>query len=309
MAGKDYAYFIEIARQQSILTASEMLFVTPSTLSKYVQRLEKTLSVKLFDRVGKKLIPTYAGTRYLEWCIKMDQIDRECENDMQRIVKEGQKTLRLGFPFMRVKHFLTEIIPEFCELYPNVDLSFFERNTSAIWPMFFQNELDVIFMYKDPSLLSEAIRYEPISAERLVLCVPKDHPLCDLGEKREGFDYPWIDIRRCAGEKVIVITNSVQDVIGSIEERFIELVPDVKIVMRTMSFESIAIAVSQGIGISIMSDHLVRLLGYADKVCMLSFGESQVECQYRAFFRENPSTSSEVQALIRIAKQRNIDRV
>ena len=56
MAGKDYAYFIEIARQQSILTASEMLFVTPSTLSKYVQRLEKTLSVKLFDRVGKKLI-------------------------------------------------------------------------------------------------------------------------------------------------------------------------------------------------------------------------------------------------------------
>lgn len=305
MAAKDYRYFIEIATQQSILGAAEVLFVTPSALSKYVQKLEKSLGVRLFERVGKKFIPTYAGSRYLDWCLKMARMEEECEKDMQRILQEGKKLLRLGFSFMRVKHILTDVIPEFCRMYPNVDLSFFERNSAAIWPMFCKNELDLIFMYKDPWEVSSAIKNEPISTERLTLCVPPGHPLCEAGEARPGFAYPWIDIRRFAGERIIVITNSAQKYIGSIEERFAQLLPDAKIVMRAMSFECIAIAVSQGIGISIMSDHMLRLMGYADKVRMLSFGEQEEEFQYRAFYRDNPSTIEEVNALIQICKRKN----
>jgi len=101
-----HKYFIEIAQQQSIQAAADRLFVTSSTLSKYVQRLEKRFGVLLFERVGKKFILTYAGNRYLEWCIKQEQLSKACEAEMLHIVQEGRKKLRIGFPFMRttVKH-------------------------------------------------------------------------------------------------------------------------------------------------------------------------------------------------------------
>ena len=298
-------YFIEIARQQSIQKAADNLFVAPSTLSKYVQKLERQLGVILFERIGKKFILTYAGSRYLDWCIKQEQLAKACETDMQHIVQEGRKKLRIGFPFMRVKQFVTHILPDFCQQFPNVDVSIFERNSESIWPMFFNHELDAVFMYKEPSLLSDSIRCEVLSQEQMVLCVSRNHPILKEAQEQIGFDYPWVDIRRLANEKLIVIASSAQDTVGAAEEIFRLYISDPRIHMYAMSFESIVIAVSQNMGISILSDHMVDLLGYGDHVAKLSFGDRPIECCYRAFYRNSPSTLREVKALISIAQECN----
>lgn len=300
-----YKYFIEIARLQSIQAASDHLFVTPSALSKYVQRLEKRFGVLLFERVGKKFILTYAGNRYLEWCIKQEQLSKACEADMGHIVQEGRKKLRIGFPFMRMKQFVTHILPEFCLQFPNIDMSIFERNSESIWPMFFNHELDVVFMYKDPSLLSDSIRYEVLSQEQMVLCVSREHPILQEAQTRIGFDYPWVDIRHLAEDKLIVMTSSAQDTVGATEEFFRMYISDPHIYMRAMSYESIAIAVSQNMGISILADHMVDLLGYGDRIVKLSFGDRPIDCCYRAFYRNSPSTLREIKSLISIAQKYN----
>lgn len=302
MIGRDYRYFIEIAQQQSIQAAADILFVTPSALSKYVQRLESQMGVQLFDRAGKKFVPTYAGMRYLSWCLRMEGMERDCAEEMQRIVQNGKKLIRIGFPFMRVKGFFNCVMPEFARRYPQVDFSVCERNSSLIWPMFFQNKLDVIFMYKDPSFVSSNIHNEIISEERMVLCVPKGSPIGQLSVTREGFDYPWVDLTALKDEKLIVMTEAVSDVLGSIETIFSQYIDTPRVVLRTMGFESIAIAISQGMGISIMSDHVVDLLGYRDKMDMYAFGEKQIACHYRAFHHNNPFLDEEIRSLIDIAK-------
>lgn len=45
-------YFLTIAREKSISRAAEKLYISQSSLSQYIAKLEDALEVKLFDRSG-----------------------------------------------------------------------------------------------------------------------------------------------------------------------------------------------------------------------------------------------------------------
>lgn len=64
---KNPEYILEIARQQSSSPgAAEKLFVTQSTLSQYLLKLEAELGTPLFLRDKNCLTPTDAGRIYLQ---------------------------------------------------------------------------------------------------------------------------------------------------------------------------------------------------------------------------------------------------
>ena len=64
---RELQFITAIARHQNITKAAEALYITQPALSKFLASLENELGLKLFDRVDRKYIPTYAGGRYLEY--------------------------------------------------------------------------------------------------------------------------------------------------------------------------------------------------------------------------------------------------
>lgn len=48
-------YFWTVAREGSIARASEVLFLTPQTISGQIKLLEETIGKPLFHRVGRRL--------------------------------------------------------------------------------------------------------------------------------------------------------------------------------------------------------------------------------------------------------------
>ena len=56
-------YVLAIARHQSITKAANSLYLSQPTLTKFLQQLEASLGLRLFDRVGKRLVLTHAGER------------------------------------------------------------------------------------------------------------------------------------------------------------------------------------------------------------------------------------------------------
>ena len=55
---RQLSYFMEVYRQGSIAGAARTLFISPQGISKTILSLEEELSVELFIRKGRKLIPT-----------------------------------------------------------------------------------------------------------------------------------------------------------------------------------------------------------------------------------------------------------
>ena len=66
---KNPEYLVEIARQQGVTRASEKLFVTQSTLSQYLLKMEAELGMPLFSRSqnqsllrpAQRMSPTQSG--------------------------------------------------------------------------------------------------------------------------------------------------------------------------------------------------------------------------------------------------------
>ena len=63
---RDLTYLLAIARQQNITRAAESLYLSQPTLSKFFKGLEGELGLPLFERLGNKYIPTYAGEQYIK---------------------------------------------------------------------------------------------------------------------------------------------------------------------------------------------------------------------------------------------------
>ena len=79
---KEQRYIIEIAKVQGVAKAAENLFISQPALSKFLTRTEEMYGVQLFERVGKKMIPTYAGKQYLEYDIKESRYTQEEAEDV-----------------------------------------------------------------------------------------------------------------------------------------------------------------------------------------------------------------------------------
>lgn len=75
-------YFKQACELQNFSEAARALHISQSTLSQQIKQLENELDVLLFDRVGKRVIPTEAGVAFLPYAHKAIQ---DAENGKQII--------------------------------------------------------------------------------------------------------------------------------------------------------------------------------------------------------------------------------
>ena len=87
---KEQRYIIEIAKVQGVAKAAENLFISQPALSKFLTRTEEMYGVQLFERIGKKMIPTYAGKQYLEYAKQIVKLDQDFRNQIADI-KNAEK--------------------------------------------------------------------------------------------------------------------------------------------------------------------------------------------------------------------------
>lgn len=112
----DIQVFCRAAESSSFTDASISLDVTPSAVSKAVQRLEKKLKLKLFYRSTRSIRLTEEGRSYYEICRKSLESIQEIKNHLlNNSVPRG--TLRISLPDSLAINKLIPVINGFMEKY------------------------------------------------------------------------------------------------------------------------------------------------------------------------------------------------
>lgn len=75
-------YFKKACELENFSEAARLLHISQSTLSQQIKQLEEELDVLLFDRIGKRIIPTEAGRAFLPYA---HQAIQDAENGKQII--------------------------------------------------------------------------------------------------------------------------------------------------------------------------------------------------------------------------------
>jgi LysR family hydrogen peroxide-inducible transcriptional activator len=160
-------YILAIDVHRHFAHAAEACFVTQPTLSMQVQKLEKTLGVKIFDRSRSPVVPTEAGKEILEQAKKV-----LLEKGRIREIISGRKgllegELRIGIIPTLAPYLLPLFVQSFTRKYPKVKLVVFEKTTDVLLQSLRDAVLDVgilVTPLNEKGILEEVLFYEELLA-------------------------------------------------------------------------------------------------------------------------------------------------
>ncbi|MGX9417691.1 LysR family transcriptional regulator [Vibrio sp. WJH972] len=166
----DLAAFILVVEEKSFTAAAKKLGVTPSALSKTISRLEKALSVKLFERTTRRLLITEAGSRIAQQCRTMvNSAEQAVElSNEQHALAAGPITVSAPEAFLNIV--LQPLVIPFLKQYPDIQL----KLRAVDGPVdIFSHGIDICFQLTDkpnPNLV-----LKEIGATSLVLCASPEY--------------------------------------------------------------------------------------------------------------------------------------
>ena len=86
---RELSYVLAIAKYQNITKAADALYITQPTLTKFLQSLESQMGQKLFRKLGRRFVLTYAGERYVARATEILNLKKELDQEMNDIIKNN----------------------------------------------------------------------------------------------------------------------------------------------------------------------------------------------------------------------------
>ncbi|NUU97129.1 LysR family transcriptional regulator [Marinitoga sp. 1138] len=163
-------YFRELAYSQHMTELSEKLHISQPSLSITISKLEEELGVKLFDRIGRRIVLNEYGKIFLK---HVDTIFNELEYAREEI-KEAKKACHKKVILATTGTiFLSNFIIEFLEKNKDINLKQFISNNEEAIELLEKGEIDFAITY--PPLKSENIETVILFEDEIMLVIPENH--------------------------------------------------------------------------------------------------------------------------------------
>jgi LysR family transcriptional regulator, positive regulator for ilvC len=159
--------------------ASELLHMSPSTLSRAIAQLEADLAVKLFERDNRSVVLTLAGKACVEFAQETLAQLAALTGRLQDAGTQLQGSIRLYCSVTASYSFLYELLSRFRSLHPNIRFILHTGDHAQALERILQGHEDVAIAAR-PDVLLQGIAFKPIAQSPLLLIVGKDSPYAAL---------------------------------------------------------------------------------------------------------------------------------
>lgn len=157
-----YRTFKAVYKSGTLTGAAEVLFISQPGVSLHLSSLENYVGYKLFDRTGRKMVPTERGKVLYNFIIEAMTKLEEAEKNFQRSTEKHTPTISVGMCFETFQITLEQYI---ATLPFNVIIQFGE------YPEMVENlEKGILDIIITPQMVPKSgIDYQPFSSETIVL--------------------------------------------------------------------------------------------------------------------------------------------
>ncbi len=142
-------YFVEVARLGSFSMASKALFITQSTISQQIQKLEEELGVELLSRDTRHVVLSDHGEQFYPCAV---QVLEEARAGVERIrdvnaLKIGTLSIGATYSFGPL---LKRTVQDFYKQFPHIRLNLVITSKEELRQKLLDRELDLLLTYKSP---------------------------------------------------------------------------------------------------------------------------------------------------------------
>lgn len=200
---KQLSYIVTIADCQNISVAAKKLFISRSALNGYLLQLEEELNMPLFLRLKKKLIPTYAGEKYINAAKRILDIKEQLYKELNDIADATTGLINIGVNRSIGEKIFRETFQTFHQKYPDyrINLTASEQIEDDI--MNGQISWGIIGYGTAKPSPPELVQL-PLDTCEIVLALPASHPLASLASPY-GEPYQTLDLKLLKHDKFILL--------------------------------------------------------------------------------------------------------
>lgn len=286
-------YILEINEQRNITRAAENLYVTQSSLSQYLLKLENELGTPLFTRSKSELKPTDAGQMYIQAAKTVVQIRKTLYNNIASLKSTGQ--ICLGISSQWGVQMAADILPEFKEHFPGVTIKIYENKFSQLKAMLSGEKIDIAVMAAG-ELSDFPFQYEHLRNEEIVLAVPSSHPFCSIHDPAKPITH--VDIINYFRTDSFIFSDEGSTIRFAQDELFRKMYFKPNVICELNSNRATLKMVSNGAGIAFVPAGYVK-----NTTCIRTFSLSPK--LYRTnivAFRKNLDMNSQETILVELIK-------
>ena len=171
--------FLIITEKGSFSAAANHLGYAQSTVTTQIKQLEDELECRLFDRLGKTIVPTPQGKRLITYAEKILQLEREIHLEVSD-EEEPTGVLKIGVSESLCYNRIPEILMEYKKSVPGMEIQLTFITHDTFPDMLQKGELDLVYTL-NPEIEDERLTLLYKKEEALGFFVSPDHPL--VGKK------------------------------------------------------------------------------------------------------------------------------
>ena len=281
MTLKHIRIFVTVYQEESITRAAEKLHMTQPATSLAIREMEEYYHTKLFERSGRGIRVTSAGTRLYPSAARLLSLYDEMDAEMKNWDTSGK--LRIGSSISIGSCILPQLINRFSKKYPELELYVKVDCSDVIEQNILENHLD--FALIEGSVHSEKLNSSVFLDDELVPVCSRFHPLAGAEDieldslKKEHFlmREPNSGTRQLA-DSSFALKNF-----------------QIKPTWESTSTAALINAVSIGLGISILPKRMLEKQLRMHQIASFTIHDLDLKRHYSLIYHENKFVSPTMQ--------------
>lgn len=242
--------FVAVAHRQHVTQAAQALNLTQSTVSGAIGALEARHSVKLFDRVGRRIELTQAGRVFLEEAQAILRLVDKAEATLNDLSSLRRGLVRIHASQTIASYWLAHRLARFRHAHPQIDVRIEIGNTAEGASAVLAGDADIGFV--EGVIDEPALAVQNVAQDSVVVVVGADHPWAKT---------PPADSREIFTGTGWVLRETGSGTRSTLEGAMLKLgirPSDIDIVMELPSNEAACAAVEEGQWATAVSESVAR---------------------------------------------------
>lgn len=238
--------FVAVYKNRSFSRASEQLHISQPTISEHIKNLELELDCKLFDRLGRSIIPTSQAERILPKALQVIDEVTAIPNLLMAAGTTIRGHLLIGASTIPGTYLLPALAARFKKDHPDISFEIRIHDTGRITEMVAAHEL--LFGVVGARVEQKQLMLQPFFEDALICAgTPDLARQLPLGSNLQ--DAPFLQREQGSGTRLVTE--------GFLEERGIKK-NSLQIVATLGSTAAIKEAIKASLGISILSRMAIK---------------------------------------------------
>lgn len=271
---KSLHYVLTVAESNSISIAAKRLGISQPSLSRYIQNLNESIGTPLFEHREGRLVPTYAGERYINSTkrilalvqdLKNISLDKNTKSEKKDPV---QRILKVVCPLSESLYIHPFAILNMQKKYPHTKLVLTKSNDYV--DLLHSGQADLAI--SGHKFEEEDLCYEPLIENEVLLITEPNHRITNHAIWKPGCKHPWVDINLLREESLVQLSQNQRTRICS-DRLLAENHVSPKILMQTCDMFTAVSVAATGAGVCFAPEIILRVYNFFKPPACFSVGD------------------------------------